>query len=470
MTLEQTVRQEEAALESLVEFRRVFLPAPGDVESAPFHHQWSDTLLRGRGNIAIEAFRESAKTQIVIRANLLHALAYPQSARSYIVIICANGRAASKRLYDVSREARVNRDIAAMIAATVEDSGSALEVATHGQTPVRIEAYGKGAAVRGLSWGAKRFDLVIVDDPQDAEDARSETVTDTDWDWFLSDVVFLGQNSRIFLIGNNLGERCVVERVLAHADTLGFTASRVPILDGDGNSAWPEKWPREAVEKERGDFARLGRLDIWYREKMCEVVAPDSQMFKREDFRYYAPAEFKASGLSIYMTVDPAASEAESADRTAVCVVGVGGAGHWFVLDHWAGRVRPSEAVNVIFRLVSKWRPLVVGIEAVAYQAALEDFLYKEMPRRNIFFRVQKLRAAKKKELRIETALQTRFALHTIWFPAQTSWAAEIEDELLAFPRGLHDDRIDALAYIDQVAVVPNDDRGGTPEPIDCDI
>ncbi|MCD8233248.1 MAG: hypothetical protein LUC51_02500 [Cloacibacillus porcorum] len=58
------MEQERRCISSLVEFRREFFPAPGDVEAAPFHHQWSRELLFGRGNYAAEGFRESAKDQI----------------------------------------------------------------------------------------------------------------------------------------------------------------------------------------------------------------------------------------------------------------------------------------------------------------------------------------------------------------------------------------------------------------------
>jgi predicted phage terminase large subunit-like protein len=130
--------------------------------------------------------------------------------------------------------------------------------------------------------------------------------------------------------------------------------------------------------------------------------------------------------------------------------------------------MKPSDSMEQIFKLYRKWRPLIVGIETVAYQAAIVDFLEKEMRAQNTFFRIQKLRAAKKKELRIETALQPRFVTHSIMFPGFTPWCDELEQELLAFPHGLHDDRIDALAYIDQIATVPTH-RAGSGRVI-CDI
>jgi predicted phage terminase large subunit-like protein len=458
MTLKETIEKEEAALGSLVEFRRLFFASADDVPPAAFHKRWSDILLRGTRHFVVEAFRESGKTQIVIRANLLHALTYPQPYRAYLVVICATQRLASKKLSEASRELQASSEYGELVSRIAEDSGLALEVEYKTGARVRVEAYGKGAAVRGLSWGAKRPDLVVVDDPQDAEDARSETVTDTDWDWFLSDVLFLGKDTRIFLIGNNLGERCIVERVERDAESLGFDAERVPVLDAGGRPAWPERWTREAVEAERETFAKLGKLDIWYREKMCRAVSPDSQKFKRAYFRYY---DVQPPGLSVYTAVDLAISLKPGADYSAVVTMGVNSDGHWLVLDVEYGRYDPTQTMDAVFSAVEKWRPLCVGIEAVAYQSALAHFIQREMPKRNKFFRVVPLKAEKKKELRID-AMQPRFASGSVWFRAGAAWLEKIEQELLTYPHGAHDDVIDALAYMEQIAAAPVGSANGS--------
>ena len=451
--LQETIIHEQRAMQSLVDFRQEFIPADDDVAPASFHEEWSKILLNGKGHFAIEAFRESAKTQIVIRANLLHALTYPQISRSYLVIICATQRTASKKLQEVSREFFSRSELCGLVSEVIENSGIALEIAYHTGQSVRIEAYGKGAAVRGLSWGSKRPDLVIIDDPQDEEDARSETVTVTDWDWFLSDVFFLGQSTRIFLIGNNLGERCIIEQVINNANELKFTARRIPILTDEGKSAWPSKWPLYSIEAEREEYAKLGKTDLWFRNKMCQCISPDSQKFKREYFRYYDNPP-NLNEMNIYTTVDLAISQKVNADYSAIVTVGVNSAGHWFVLDVEYGRYDPTNTIDAIFSAVKKWHPLCVGIEVVAYQAALQHFLEKEMPRRGIFFRIQPLKAEKKKEIRIDS-IQPRFAVGTIWFKNGAVWLDKIESELLAYPHGAHDDVIDALAYVEQVATAP---------------
>ena len=458
--VEAHIQTEKGALNSLLKFREEFIPSSDDVKVAKFHEEWSDILLNGTGNFAIEAFRESAKTQIVIRANLLHALTYPQKHRSYLVIICANQTIASKKLQEVSREFTASRSMNGLVQEIKDNSGLALEVHYRTGDKVRIEAYGKGAAVRGLSWGSKRPDLVIIDDPQDEEDARSETVTASDWDWFLSDVYFLGQASRIFVIGNNLGERCIMECIMRNSERLKFTVNKIPIMrkvEEDGvtvwKSSWPEKWPLHAIEKERQEFAVLGKTDLWYRNKMCECISPMSQKFKRDYFKYYDKPP-SLSEMNVYTTVDLAISQKANSDYSAIVTVGVNEAGHWFILDVEYGRYDPSTTMDAIFSAVQKWRPLVVGIEAVAYQNALMHFLEKEMPQRGIFFRITPLKAGKSKELRIDT-LQPRFAVGSVWFKSGAVWLSEIENELLAYPHGARDDVIDALAYMEQVAAMP---------------
>jgi len=43
-----------------------------------------------------------------------------------------------------------------------------------------------------------------------------------------------------------------------------------------------------------------------------------------------------------------------------------------------------------------------------------------------------------------------------VWIPQSAGdWWEELKGEMLAFPHGVHDDLLDALAYIEQIAVTP---------------
>lgn len=450
-----------ASRDSLVAFRSALLASPGDVAPMAAHHRWSDVILYGDKNFAVEAFRESAKTQIALRANLLHALTFPAPERSFIVIIRATKDLAAALLRETSREWQARPELmmqADGLPDIVEDSGNAFQARYRSGRQVRIVAFGKGGSIRGLSWGAKRPDLIVCDDIQDLDDVTSEAVCESDWRWFMSDIYFLGHESRIFMIGNNLGERSIIERMIADADVWGFETERVPKMAqdeaGEWHSAWPARYSLESILAQKEAFARKGMADVWYREMLCQARSPEQQRFRREMFRYYDARTLRRDELSVYMTVDLASSKADGADYSTCVVMGVTPEGMWQVLDCWYGRVTPVEHMDEIFRLVQKWRPISVGIEKVQYQAAMLAFLQKEMPRRNIFFNVVPLIAGAKKEQRIDV-LQPRFAVGSVWFPVGAAWLQEMEGELLAFPTGQHDDLIDALAYAEQIASAP---------------
>lgn len=455
---QQEAQALQLAYDSLVDFRRIYMPTPDDCAPAPFHHEWSDILLHGRKHFATEAFRESGKSVLVIRAHSLYRLVFPSKAYDFIVIIMANQTLASARLKDLAEDYLADPKLHANLVEVKKNNDKTFEVVVkdiYGKPiNVRIDAYGKGSSVRGLLHGETRPKLIIIDDPQDLEDMTSDSVLEKDYNWFLSDIIFLGKKSRIFMIGNNLGESCLIERVIANKEYLGFQAERIPILK-DGNSTWEGKYTKQFIEQERETYEKIHKIDIWYRERMCQSMSPESQIFKNEYFRYFNWKDLRLSDLNIYMTVDLAISQKKTADYTAIMVVGVNKDNHWFILDCSYGRFDPTETIDQIFKMVGKWSPQKVGVEKVAYQAALSHFLEKEMPRRNMFFTITQLKAQRRKEERI-SALQPRFSSGAVWVPERAGdWWTELMSEMLAFPNGIHDDLLDALAYVEQISVMP---------------
>lgn len=379
----------------------------------------------------------------VLRAFPLHVLVYPRHNMRYILIIMQNQRTASRKLKEISTEYTTNEFFKLNLVQINEQSERAFEVVVKDENGeevnVRIEAHGKGGSVRGANWKDIRPHLVIIDDPQDIDDSKSDTILEDDWEWFLSDIYFLSQHGRVFLIGNNLGAKCIIERVLANKTEVNFEAKRLPVMDAKGIPTWPDYHPIDKIMAEKERFRKMGELDIWFREKMCIAVSPDSQIFKKSMFRYFEKASLKKEGLSFYTTVDLAISQADTADYTVICTLGVNSENHWFIVDLRFGRWNPSETIDNIFEVVSIWRPLYVGIEKVAFQAAMMHFLQKEMVVRNKFFTIKELLAERKKELRIQ-AMQPRFNAGTIWFQEGAEYLEELETELLTFPKGLHDD------------------------------
>ena len=459
----------EIAQRNLVNFRRTCLvTAIDDVLPAAFHFQWSDMLLNGTGNEAIEAFRESAKTQYVLRAFPHYSLMFPTVARDYIVIIKKNVRLAQAKLKEIIAEYESNPALNANAVKIREKSGDVLSVDVKGPDGkiinVRIEAYGKGSAIRGLANLDRRPKIVICDDLQDSDEAKSETVMDDDWKWFLSDVKFLGQKCRIFMIGNNLGEKCILEQIEKNAKSTGFNFHRLAIADAadDYKPVWPSKYTREQIKSERADYERMGRIDIWLRERMCIAVGEETKIFHEEDYRYYHPPSdyHRPVDRNRFITIDPASSKNPESCYRAMIMNEVDVDNNWFLQDVRYGRWDSRELMDHLFDMVCVWGVREVGIERGEYKNVIEPFLLEEMKKRNIFFDVIPLEHGKigSKLERIKI-LQPRFKAHGIYFPMGASWLPEMKTELGGVTKdgikSLFIDIVDALAMQNQIAKRP---------------
>jgi len=444
------------AQRNLVNFRKTCLvTAEDEVLPAKYHFDWSDKLLNGTKNYAIEAFRESAKTQYVLRAFPHYALMFPSVSRDYVVLIKKNTRLAQAKLKEIISEYESNPAISSNSIKVNEKSGDVLNVdvkAADGKTiNVRIEAYGKGSAIRGLANLDRRPKIVIGDDLQDSVEAKSETVMDDDWKWFLSDVKFLGQKCRIFIIGNNLGEKCILEQIERNQKFVNFEFIRVPIGDAsnDYEPTWPSKYTKEGIKAERTDYDRMGRIDIWLRERMCIAVGEENRVFNEEDYRsFYSPSDFhKPVDRNRFMTLDPASSKNPESCYRAIVMNEVDVDNNWFIQECRYGRWDSKQLIDELFDMVVMWQVKDVGIEKGEYKDVIEPFLLDEMRKRNIWFNVIPLEHGKigSKLERIKM-LQPRFKAHSIFFPVNAPWLPEMKTELA----GVTKDRISAL-FIDLV-------------------
>ncbi len=117
-----------------------------------------------------------------------------------------------------------------------------------------------------------------------------------------------------------------------------------------------------------------------------------------------------------------------------------------------------KERARKIFQVVRDYRPVSVGIERGIAKQAVMSPLTDLMKRYGTFFRVEELtHGNKKKTDRVMWALQGRFENGFIELN-KGEWNNRFLDQLFQFPDALtHDDLVDALAYIDQLAQVAYD-------------
>jgi predicted phage terminase large subunit-like protein len=448
-----------AARKGLVEYRSIFLPAPDDVSPAKFHYDWSKELLTGEGHAAFEGFRESGKGSLILRAFPLYALTFPSEKWKYIVILKSNMAQARKALRNITNEFVNNPLINARLIKVVKNTADVFEVVLdtgRGEQTILIEAYGKGASIRGLNNKDVRPSLILIDDCQDSADLLSEVVPEQDWDWFLSDVMFLGASARIFMIGNNLGERCIIERIGRNCESMGFKFKRIPCANPDFTvSTWSEKQSIEEIKRERDDYEAIGKLDVWLREKMCMAVSDETRLFKDSMYRHY-PASLKDSIAregEVLAALDPASSSRKDSCFRAIVVGSLMPDGHWYILDVPYGRWDSVELMAKMFEVVRKWGIKDFGVEKGQYQQFLEPVLYREMTLKRLRFNITPMEHGKigSKLERIKM-LQPYFKSGSIWFPEVAEWLTETKNELAGVTRdelkSEYVDLIDAMAML----------------------
>lgn len=190
---------------------------------------------------------------------------------------------------------------------------------------------------------------------------------------------------------------------------------------------------------------------LFANQYLNEVIPSDLQTFKRTWFRYYSELP-KVRNTFIF--IDPALSEADTSDFTGCVVVHVDHENKWYVEHAARLRITPTELVAYVFKLNETFRPNVIGIESVAYQKALLYFLNEEALRRKTVLPIKDVKypTQKSKQTRI-LSLVPRFEWSRIFL---SMGQHDLELELLQFPRGAHDDLIDALASIEQIAFPPD--------------
>ena len=103
---------------------------------------------------------------------------------------------------------------------------------------------------------------------------------------------------------------------------------------------------------------------------------------------------------------------------------------------------------------IREHQPVAVGIERGALRNAVQPYLEDLMRKTNVYSHITDLtHGNKKKTDRVVWSLQGRFEHGRIKLNKGKDWS-EFVDQYLMFPTaGVHDDLIDSLSYVDQLAI-----------------
>jgi phage terminase large subunit-like protein len=141
-------------------------------------------------------------------------------------------------------------------------------------------------------------------------------------------------------------------------------------------------------------------------------------------------------------------------DETAIAIVKIAETGDWWVKSIEHGRWDIKDTAQRILNIIRDYKPQSIGIEKGALKNAVIPYLGDLMRKHNTYCHIHDLtHGNRKKADRIVWSLQGRMEHGRITFNPEEEWD-EFKDQLVMFPtNGVHDDLVDALSYIDQLAI-----------------
>ena len=214
--------------------------------------------------------------------------------------------------------------------------------------------------------------------------------------------------------------------------------------------------PPDEIEAARRTLSTL----VFKQEFEASFSTSGQEIFKEEWIKYGKEPQYG----SYYIAVDLAGFEevAKNAsaskkklDESAIAIVKVSDEdGTWWVKDIIHGRWDIQETANKILKAITDYQPVMIGIERGALKNAVLPYLSDLMRKYNKFAHIQDLtHGNRKKADRIVWSLQGRFEHGRVLLNKEAD-LEDFKEQLLLFPTaGMHDDLVDALSYVDQLAV-----------------
>ena len=333
---------------------------------------------------------------------------------------------------------------------------------------VRIEAYGAGKRIRGITHHGHRPDLVIADDLENDERVQSKKQRDKLFHWFTSAVLFLGppQGTATYIyIGTKLHADAVLCRVEKRPDFQSHTfqaLQRLPdrldlwdqwehiyrlddkaaqtfyqqhqeAMERGAEALWPAAWSVYELMVARALDRRAFELELQNNPRDASQI-----VFERERFHYYTdpPADLRCS----VGACDPALGKSMG-DYTALVILGADAQGICYVLDADITRRDPLKTIARIIDLQRRYRCHRWVLETVAFQAVLKDLLVAESTAERVAVPVAGITPQYAKEIRIQS-LEPHVHNGVIRFHASQTM---LLDQLADWPQAPHDDGPDAL-------------------------
>lgn len=422
-------------------------------EGADFHPDiWELIENPEHRYLSIKVARDGAKTTI-LRLIVSKRIAFAISRT--IVFVGKSEDAAMKSVDWLRKKIRNNHQWRETfrLKAGKQWSASHIEIdnLAYGVT-ITVIAIGITGSTRGINIDDYRPDLIVVDDPCDEENTNTpeqrEKISARFFGALYNSLAPATDQpeAKMALLQTPLDAEDLVEQCTKDPE---WHSAAFSIFHEDGTSAWEARYPTATLLEQKQHFIDRGQLHIWMREKEVKVIATEATILNRNWLVFDEP--LPAEGVN-YIAIDPTPPPKEKGvssariarlDNFVIMALRVW-QGEIFILEIWKAKAPlPAEWQTNLFRMVRRWRPMIVGIETVLFARTLKYDLEREMRLQHTFFRIEAIEDKRAKPLRIASELSDRGASGAIHVNSQER---DFIEEWETYPLGAHDDMLDALA------------------------
>ncbi|TVM02743.1 MAG: hypothetical protein CV087_08750 [Candidatus Brocadia sp. WS118] len=305
-------------------------------------------------------------------------------------------------------------------------------------------AVGVGGSVTSF-----RADLAIIDDPvKGREEADSETIRKKTIDWWKSDLwTRLKPDAAVVVIMTRWHEEDLAGWLLEEQKNGGekWEVVSIPMLAeaGDvlgrkvGERLWADWFTPEMVEIAKRDARN------WNAMYQQNPTPEDGSFFKREWFKRYRVGD-EPRQLTTYGAGDYAVSEGKG-DYTEQGICGFDINEDLYLLDWWSGQASADVWIDEQIRMAKRYNPMVWVAEAGVIRRSLEPFILKAQQHKQTYYRTSSQNKAANAR-----AFQALCSQGKVYIP-YTAWGDELLAQLLQFPAGKYDDKVDVCGLFGRI-------------------
>lgn len=335
-----------------------------------------------------------------------------------------------------------------------------------------VKGYGAKTGVRGAKARGKRPVLAVLDDLVSDEDARSPTVIESIEATVYKAVDYALDPSRNKVIWSgtpfNAGDP-LYKAVESGAWKVNVypVCERFPCTKAEFRGSWPDRFTYEYVLEKYVQAKKAGKIDTFNQELMLRIMSDDDRLIRDQEIKWYNRAALMRNrgNFNFYITTDFATSEKQSADFSVISVWAYNNAGMWFWVDGICKRQDMGKNIDDLFRLVSKYKPQLVGIEVTGQQGGFIPWIKSEMMNRNVWFTLASDKKTGEEGIRPSVDKLQRFNIVVPWFKqglvhfpddcrtheALVEMLLELRQAAVGGFKSKHDDAIDTISMLAQL-------------------